>query len=511
MMRVSICLLTSSLGLAFCLTASEATGQPARVEGVGLLPVPAPLAVAKAEGTIRETFKADYAKTKPAERLAFAVKLMNTAKETVDDPAAYYVLLREAGDMAAKAGEAAKAFEAATELTNKFRVKRGEIYSALAGPLAAASTTPNAILLTSRALQAAAEELAAGSDWDSAISLLKTAEAVSKKARTAQSNTIRKRIARLEEIRAESAKLEADLATLRTNPDDPTANATVGRFMCFTMQVWDQGVPMLAKGNDAKFKDAAAKDLKASDGTDADRLAAADAWYELAPQVEELFKPVIQSRSLYWYDQVATTLTGLNKIKAEKRIKELSPPPDKNEKALNWNEIRAAVAGKKLKRWDIVGGSAVKETFEQLPPAGILIGFKYTTQQNGQYPDFVQPIYLMERGEVLGKSYGGSHNRGERILVTKAKQGYAVGAIYTRGGGGFDAFKPIFMKITNKGGLDPTDSYEGAYVGGTGGSPATLGGDGNFIAGIHGKIRLSNTNIQALSPITLTTQTAAKP
>jgi hypothetical protein len=69
-------------------------------------------------------------------------------------------------------------------------------------------------------------------------------------------------------------------------------------------------------------------------------------------------------------------------------------------------------------------------------------------------------------------------------------------------GRGFDAFQPIFMKITDKG-LDPNEKYEGTYVGGKGGNEGTLGGDGNFIVGIHGKIDKRNTHIQALSIVTV--------
>ena len=90
--------------------------------------------------------------------------------------------------------------------------------------------------------------------------------------------------------------------------------------------------------------------------------------------------------------------------------------------------------------------------------------------------------------------------------VVKAKPGYAVGAIYVRGGGGFDAFKPIFMRVKDKG-LDTKDSYEGPQVGGTGGGEGTVGGDGNFIIGLHGKAN-DQGKIEALSTVSLATETS---
>jgi hypothetical protein len=90
------------------------------------------------------------------------------------------------------------------------------------------------------------------------------------------------------------------------------------------------------------------------------------------------------------------------------------------------------------------------------------------------------------------------------MMVVKAKPGYAVGAIYARGGGGFDAFKPIFMRITDTG-LDTDDKYEGPHIGRKGGGDGTLGGDGSFIVGLHGKVN-DKGKMEAMSPVTATTR-----
>src|SRR5262249_42509734 len=58
-------------------------------------PVPDPAALAKAEKVIRELYKDDYARSKPAELAALSTKLLQQFAETKDDPAAQYVLLTE--------------------------------------------------------------------------------------------------------------------------------------------------------------------------------------------------------------------------------------------------------------------------------------------------------------------------------------------------------------------------------------------------------------------------------
>src|SRR5689334_3102476 len=69
-----------------------------------LLP-PDAAAQKKAEAIIRELFKDDYAKTSLMDRGALLRKLVAQARQTADDPAAKYVLYREARDMCAQIGE----------------------------------------------------------------------------------------------------------------------------------------------------------------------------------------------------------------------------------------------------------------------------------------------------------------------------------------------------------------------------------------------------------------------
>ena len=55
----------------------------------------------KANQTIRELFKEEFASSAPAVKAELAIKLFNIATDTNDDPAGKYVLLREAALLAA--------------------------------------------------------------------------------------------------------------------------------------------------------------------------------------------------------------------------------------------------------------------------------------------------------------------------------------------------------------------------------------------------------------------------
>ena len=52
--------------------------------------------------------------------------------------------------------------------------------------------------------------------------------------------------------------------TLASDPDDAAAHAAVGKHACFNRQDWRQGLPHLARGDDAAIRAAAAADLEST-------------------------------------------------------------------------------------------------------------------------------------------------------------------------------------------------------------------------------------------------------
>ena len=316
---------------------------------------------------------------------------------------------------------------------------------------------------------------------------------------------VRQHVQALSAPRAEAGKLKTSYEALLKNPQDPAANLAVGKSLCFVKNDWQAGLPHLALGSDAKLKDAAQKELAADPA--AGSLAAADAWFDAAAALPAsapaAAKMTIRKHAREWYAPVADNATGLEKAKAQRRVAELTAAIDAHaDYGKMWAAIRKAVVGGQLKKWDIVGGVFSRQTFEELPPDGaILVGFNYTTRDLGRFPGTMQAIYATAKGDVTGRAFG-TAERGAAPLTARAKPGYAVGAIFVRGGGGFDAFQLIFMRVTESG-LRTDDRYDGPKIGGDGGMQGTLGGDGNFIVGIHGKTN-DQGKMEALSPISLT-------
>lgn len=463
-------------------------------------PVPNEAELAAAEKLIKELFKDDYARTKPADRLALSQKLLGQARDTKDDAAARYVLFRESVDLAAQAGDPQQACETIGELAKAFAVNSGAMRAAVFEKAAAAIAPAEAAALVDKSLPII-HEAVANDDYEGAGRMAKAAETAAQKSRNAALVTHVRGLGRdIDKFKDSFEKAQPALMALQNKPDDTEANLVVGRHYCFVKGAWDKGLPFLIKGGDEALKALALKerDLPAKP---AEQLALADAWYEVA--AKESLKGQILLRAHHWYKEALPGLAGLTKTKAEKRLAELdklvTPPGDG---ARIFADIRKQIADKNLKRWGFVGGAFAKDPFEEVPVEGaILVGLRYATGADSK-PSMVQPIWQTARGIVNGKAYG-APEAGTKITETRAKPGYAVGTIYVRGGAYIAGFKPIYMKITDKG-LDVKDSYDGPHVGITkGGGEGFLGGDGHFIVGLYGK--LTDKKLGTLSPISLTT------
>jgi hypothetical protein len=490
-----------ALAVATIVPASPGLAQDKR------LPVPTEAEFNAKVMIIRETYKADYAKKTVADKAALGLKLLQLARDTKDDPLGRYALLMEARDNAARGADGVTMMAAADELANDYQVPPGKVRAEVAETLASNANSPQAASAAAQVLLNAAVHARHVDDWDSAITLYRAAGTAARKAgATKLADTAAARQKEAEFWKGQFEKTKAAMDTLKSNPNDPEANLLVGKYLFLGKEDFEEGVKYLAKGSDARLKDAAEKDIKAGQGGETEELAAADAWYDLgmAKDTDPLQRPAFQMRAHYWYKEAIPDATGLNKTKAEKRAAELLPLVDTRvEKNTIFVEIRKAVAEKQYKKWPHHGGGEVE--FDEIPTEGAyLIGLDCTTISSGNYPNIIQPVWMTARGVVKGRIYGIPHknDKTERPVSTRAKAGYAVGAILLRTGAGMDQIKPIYMKVTETG-VDINDKYDGPQIGGLGGGPNLLAGDGRFIIGIHGRVSRTTGKIEGMSVVTM--------
>src|SRR5262249_13168326 len=108
------------------------------------------------------------------------------------------------------------------------------------------------------------------------------------------------------------------------NPDDAAANLSAGKFYCFTLEDFDEGLKHLAAGNDETLADAAKRDLAGQDGDAAKRFAAAVAWQQVAAKISDRDdKLAVQRREKWLLEHCVINLSGLDQTKANRRLDEL--------------------------------------------------------------------------------------------------------------------------------------------------------------------------------------------
>ncbi|MBL8792404.1 MAG: NPCBM/NEW2 domain-containing protein [Planctomycetia bacterium] len=284
------------------------------------LPAPDAATQAAAEKLIKNLFKDDFAKKKPAELLALSAKLLEQAQETRDDAAARFVLFREARDLAPQAGELPRALAVIERLAREFDVSRpamkADVLSAATG-LPATPTLPKTLAET--ALEVIDEAIAAD-DFASAGRLVKLAEGAAQKAKsTPLATTAQARAKEIDAARKEFDKAKEAADALAKDPKNAAAHLVLGKRLCLRKGDWDQGPVHLIEGGDPKLKELALKELKAP-SEPADQVDLAEGWVEYARPQAEPDKTAMLLRAYHWLRQARPKLTGISRTKVDKLL-----------------------------------------------------------------------------------------------------------------------------------------------------------------------------------------------
>ncbi len=284
--------------------------------------VPEEADLAKSEASIRSLYKAEYARKAPADALLLSRKLSAVAMRTQDDPAGRYILLREARDLAAKAGDARVALMAIDAMGRSFEVDAPKLKAEALTALASAAKSGKPSEATAEAALDLIGNAIAADRFDLAADLDAVAQAAAKKFKnlaldnrvSASSKDLRRRKAAFE--RASRA-----LETLKTDSADPDANLEAGKYFGLWKADWERALPLLAKGGDSTWRSLAEADLeRPSDPSE--RARRGDAWYAVKDEDESL-RAAILKRAYEWYDQAVFGLGGLELARVEKRLRQI--------------------------------------------------------------------------------------------------------------------------------------------------------------------------------------------
>jgi hypothetical protein len=457
------------------------------------VPVPNVATLEKASRIVKQLFKDEIDTAKvPAAKLDLARGLLQKGIETQGDPAGQYVLLRMARDFAVAALDPGLAVQADDATAKAFQVDGLSLKLETLMTVSKSSLPPSQGIALVETTIAVAEEAIAADSYDIAKQTLALGLAAAKKTR--DTDLIRNLVSRGKEADAlEGAfgQVKTAQAELETKPLDPDANLAVGRYRALVKTDWDSGIPMLALGSDAKLKALAIQELSVSDSGD-ELLKLADAWSNYASAAQAGDKDRVESRSLYWYETALPQLSGLPKLRVEKRLEEAS--------AKLFARIQNALRAKKVVYSRPAGSNSGAGFADMLEDGGLLVGFEIgTIDVNGErYIRAMRPIYRSAHGEANGQWHG---PRQGNNFTLKAKDGYAVGALTVRAATRINGLSITFMQIEGLG-LNSRNSYTSEWVGGKGNSPEShLGGSGSPAVGLAGKT--DQTALEEISLISL--------
>lgn len=328
----------------------------------GRVDEPAADAQEEAMKLARELYKEEFIKAKTAdEKLALAKKLLAQAEAATTADAGTFVLLRLAKDIALQASNGETSFAAIDLMAERFRIDAlGMKTELLASHAKKAKSPPQHLSIAEQASRLLDDALAAD-DYTQAMNLAKLTSTEAAAGRNKELVQWAKNC--LPELQ-KKGKLVADFKTaedvLAGQPDDASANLSVGAYYAYVQGNWEKALPYFAKSNDADLQPLAKRELRSPPNAVEAQMALADAWWDAGQDAEGTKRLAILRHAGSWYAQShSEALSGLNKVKVEKRLEELAKVD---------HDATRAGAGPKL-------AVSIGKWFSLLPNANELIGW----------------------------------------------------------------------------------------------------------------------------------------
>jgi hypothetical protein len=321
--------------------AKEDPAAPVFVRGIQVFDFPTEEQLAAARTQVLEIFGKEAKQAiKPELKVALARKMEKLGRETKDDPAGRYVLLDNVRKLFAGAGEVTAALTAAQNLQDwyRFKEKAGpELQMATFNSLADATlSAEQRERLVDRLLietDAAVQEHDIGLADQYSLLAMKASSRLKEVDKKKTASQQRTSVVRLKN---EYAEFDRAQETLKTTPEDPVANLIAGKFLAGIKQDWKTARAHLALAGIAEVKTLLPTDQVADDDRSVEdagdlQLAAADAWFDWSHNPRGADSELVKLgkiRAKYWYRQAQNEVSGLNRAKVDKRLKELADVDD---------------------------------------------------------------------------------------------------------------------------------------------------------------------------------------
>ncbi len=280
--------------------------------------------VAKTEAEIRRLFKDEIQRSKPEDRLQLIRKLEALADESKKDLDQQFAILHTAVNLAAEAEMLDVAMSIIGRMQSAFEFnaieRKAALLSKFNGPTVKMTPLLNAKLLSMS--QGVLDEARQSGEGAAALA---AADVAMKAALRAKDGKLR---ASLEKLmpELEQLKKQQDLAVkaferLKTEPDNPKANAVAGMWLCLMRSRWNDGLKLLLKSDDQALASLAARDLAGTDDPQ-ESIALGDGWWEWSRHSKGLEQHRLKGRAVHWYGKALGKLSGLELARLKAQLDE---------------------------------------------------------------------------------------------------------------------------------------------------------------------------------------------
>lgn len=324
--------LPAVLFAAWSVTAIAQDAEPAKAA------VPTAARQAEVRKLLDETFELSKANTATKKQQA-AQKLMEMAGDSATAGDELYVVLVTALPLLREAGDFPTYLTAVEQLTESFQVDAEAERTKHVTDFMTACKSSSTLEPVLNEVVALVGRAARENRYRPANELLNTADKQSKRiSATKLSKSLAEVRGTLREREEAFIAQTKALQTLASEPDDPKANFAVGLWLAVYESDWEQALPKLALGSDAKWKVAVAAEPKSPSEVEA-QLSAADAWWEAAQSAKGEAKLTAQRRAHKWYDRHEPNVKSpLVKARVTKRLEELTTSLEAaSQRTLTWS------------------------------------------------------------------------------------------------------------------------------------------------------------------------------
>jgi hypothetical protein len=361
--------------------------------------------------------------------------MLRLAKESNDDPAAQYVLFDNARKLLIGAGEIRTALQAVDELSVRFQIDFDALEYSTYAAFAETTLMPDARDDLTNEILRSLDNALSRQNFDLADQFVALAAKVGSRSRNVElRRAVQQKRTDFQRLKQQLAAMNEARGTLAQNPDDGPANLALGKFSCFALGDWIKGLPHLLKSGDPLYVAAAKADRKAAEGDKAAELAAADAWCQLAESVTKDDKDAATAaleRAKSYYTDALVALTGLDRVRIEKRLAELQAVADKPRQvqAPRSPQVNAQLIGRAEVDGNDVGAVLTYEPGYRITPQEsreLLSAIKSSSERKTRIELF-GVLSLSAPGNVIIHHVGGSANGGVLALYIDSQLVNRVG------------------------------------------------------------------------------------